>query len=360
MSSTFGSHLRLSLFGQSHGPAIGMTLDGFPAGMEVDMEAVSREMSRRAPGTDPLVSSRREPDEPEVISGIFHGKTTGQPLCVLIHNRDTRADRDPEQLDLIRPGHGDWPLHIHYNGYEDFRGGGHSGGRLTAPLVFAGALCRQYLSARGIAFDAHILQAGSVCDASMLSLPAEADLAYLHEMRLPVITEGLDRKMEQAILKAAQEGNSLGGAVECRITGVPAGIGEPFFDSMESVLAHLLFSIPAVKGVSFGEGFRFAAMTGTESNDAYDTVSGQIRPMTNHAGGILGGCTDGNPVVFQCCIRATPTVKAAQRTVSLLRQEQTVLQSEGRNDPCILPRVVPVIEAVAAVGMMDLMLRHTV
>lgn len=353
MSSMIGTNLRLSLFGQSRGPAVGIVMDGFPAGMEINTEALRALLARRSPGTGPLVSPRREADEPEILSGVLNGHTTGQPLCVVIRNTDPGEGSGP--LDLPRPSHADLPAHIRYHGAEDYRGGGHVSGRLTAPLVFAGGLCMQYLEEHGIGIYAHIARLGSLADDPLEHARPE-DLARLKTMRLPVLRSGLDTDMEKAVLNAADAGDSVGGEIECTVTGLPAGIGEPFFDSIESTLSRLLFSVPAVKGVSFGEGFGFAGMTGLESNDPWVLRDGKIVPETNHAGGVLGGISTGAPLIFSCCVRATPSIRLPQKTVSLRSGEETVMTLSGRNDPCILPRAVPVIEAVAALGILDLFL----
>lgn len=352
MSSTYHQRLTLSLFGQSHGPAIGIVLDGFPAGFPINFDEIHQEMERRAPGRDPFSTGRCEADKPEILSGVWQGHTTGQPLCILIRNTDSHAETDPEELDQPRPSHADWPAHIHFNGQEDFRGGGHASGRLTAPLVFAGALCKQYLRGKGIGFDTHILRLGTITDDSFLPFSNEEDLSRLKSMRFPVLRKDLEAEMEKQVLHAKAEGDSTGGVAECRITGLSAGLGEPFFDSIESTLSRLMFSIPAVKGVSFGEGFSFAGMTGSESNDPYHLKNGVVRPLSNHAGGVLGGYTTGMPIVFQCCVRATPSIYQEQETVSLLRGTEEKLKLKNRNDPCILPRVIPVIEAMAAIGVM--------
>ncbi|MDO5435238.1 MAG: chorismate synthase [Clostridia bacterium] len=353
MSSMIGTNLRLSLFGQSRGPAVGIVMDGFPAGMEIDTEALRALLARRAPGTGPLVSSRREADEPEILSGVLNGHTTGQPLCVVIRNTDPGDDCGP--LDLPRPSHADLPAHIRYHGAEDHRGGGHASGRLTAPLVFAGGLCMQYLEKHGIGIYAHIARLGALTD-DPLDPARPEDLRRLKDMRLPVLRSGLDAEMEKTILSAAAAGDSVGGEIECTVTGLPAGIGEPFFDSVESTLSRLLFSVPAVKGVSFGEGFGFAGMTGLESNDPWVPRGGKIVPETNHAGGVLGGISTGAPIIFRCCVRAAPSIRLPQRTVSLQSGKEAVVAFSGRNDPCILPRAVPVIESAAAIGILDLFL----
>ena len=354
MSSSFGDHLRVTLFGQSHGPAVGITIDGFPAGMTIDQEALCREMARRAPGQSALTTARREADEPEILSGVLNGRTTGQPLTAVIRNTDTRSADYGDTVDLVRPGHADYTGHVRYFGFEDWRGGGHFSARLTAPVVFAGALCSQWLGAQGVRIAAHIRQLGSLRDRRFQDADAAKDWSALRAMSLPVLTPGLDREMAELIEKAKEQEDSVGGVIECMVTGLPAGLGAPFFDSAESVLSHLLFSVPAVKAVEFGEGFGFAELRGSEANDALRVQDNTISFETNHAGGVNGGITNGAPLLFSCAVRATPSIAQAQRTVSLQRMENAEIRIHGRHDPCVLPRAVPVIEHITAIGLMEL------
>ena len=353
MSSFFGQQLRLALFGQSHGEAIGITMDGFPAGMTIDMERVAAEMQRRAPGRSSLTTPRKEADVPEILSGVMDGRTTGQPICAVIRNTNTRSADYGEGVDLLRPGHADYTGHVRYFGFEDWRGGGHFSGRLTAPIVFAGALCSQWLEQQGISIVSHIQQLGRVKDASLMDCE-NVDAAELKKMHLPVLRKGVDAEMEQEAMAALQAQDSVGGVIECRIDGLPAGLGAPFFDSVESVLSHLLFSVPAVKGVEFGVGFGFAALRGSQANDPFCMEDGKVVTATNHSGGVQGGITNGMPVIFRCAVRATPSIAKTQQTVSLRAGENAEINIHGRHDPCILPRAVPVIEAVAAIGVMEL------
>lgn len=354
MSSFYGQHLRLSLFGQSHGEAIGISMDGFPAGMTIDQPRLLAEMARRAPGQSSLTTPRREADAPEFLSGVYEGRTTGQPLCAIIRNTNTRSRDYGNGVDLVRPGHADYTGHVRYFGFEDFRGGGHFSGRLTAPIVLAGALCSQWLEAQGVRIACHVQQLAELTDDSFLTLPADCDLSHLKAMHLPVLREGLDAAMAERILAAREQQDSVGGVLECRVTGLPAGLGAPFFDSVESTLAHLLFSIPAVKGVSFGAGFDFATLTGSQANDPFRMEGDRVVTQGNNCGGVLGGITNGMPVVFRCVIRATPSIAREQQTVSLQQGKDAPLSIHGRHDPCILPRAVPVVEAMAAIGLMDL------
>ncbi len=354
MSSTFGQHLKLSIFGQSHGEAIGVTVDGLPAGMVIDMDHLLREMARRAPGQSALTTSRKEADAPEFLSGVLNGRTTGQPVCILIRNASQRSSDYGEGVDLVRPGHADYTGHVRYFGFEDWRGGGSFSGRLTAPIVAAGALCSQWLESQGVRIACHIQQLESLRDASFLACDPNADYSHLKQMHLPVLTEGLDAQMEAAILAARSEGDSVGGVIECMVTGLPAGLGAPFFDSVESQISHLLFSVPGVKGVEFGAGFGFAALRGSRANDPFRMAEGRVVTETNHSGGVNGGVTNGMPVVFRCAMRPTPSIAQPQRTVSLRAGEDATLAIRGRHDPCILPRAVPVVEAMTAIALLDL------
>ncbi len=354
MSSVFGQQMKLSIFGQSHGEAIGVTVDGFPAGMAIDMDRLLSEMARRAPGQSLLTTARKEADALEFLSGVLNGRTTGQPICVVIRNTSQRSRDYGDGVDLVRPGHADYTGHVRYFGFEDWRGGGSFSGRLTAPIVAAGALCSQWLEQQGIRIACHIQQLEHIRDASFMAADPDAEYAYLKQMHLPVLTEGLDQQMEAAVLAARSDTDSVGGVLECMVTGLPAGLGAPFFDSVESEISHLLFSVPAVKGVEFGEGFGFTALRGSQANDAFRMDGERIVTETNRAGGINGGITNGMPVIFRCAIRPTPSIAQAQQTVSLRTGENADLEIHGRHDPCILPRAVPVVEAMAAIAILDL------
>ena len=285
---------------------------------------------------------------------MLNGRTTGQPICAIIRNTNQRSKDYGDGVDLVRPGHADYTGHVRYFGFEDWRGGGSFSGRLTAGIVLAGALCSQYLVHQGVKIACHIQQLGDVRDASFLAADAAADYAFLKGMHLPVLTAGLNQQMEETVLAARDKQDSVGGVLECMVTGLPAGLGAPFFDSVESVLSHLLFAIPAVKGVEFGEGFGFASMRGSQANDPFRMENGEVTTESNHSGGINGGITNGMPVIFRCAVRPTPSISQKQRTVSLRTGENADLEIHGRHDPCILPRAVPVVEAMAAIGMMEL------
>ncbi len=354
MSSSYGQHLKLSLFGQSHGEAIGIIADGIPAGMEIDQERLLQAMARRAPGQSALTTARKEADAPEFLSGVLNGRTTGQPVCIVIRNTSQRSRDYGDGVDLLRPGHADYTGHVRYFGFEDWRGGGSFSGRLTAPIVAAGALCTQWLEQQGIRIYCHIQQLGHVKDKSFLQADTAADYSWLRQMHVPVLTEGLDVQMEAEAMVARNESDSVGGVLECMITGLPAGLGAPFFDSVESQISHLLFSVPAVKGVEFGDGFGFALLRGSQANDAFCLQDGRIATRTNHSGGVNGGITNGMPVIFRCVIRPTPSIAQRQQTVSLKEGKESCLEIHGRHDPCILPRAVPVVEAMAAIAVLDM------
>lgn len=357
MSSCFGRYFRLSLFGQSHGPGVGITLDGFPAGLEIDMEDVARQMARRAPGQSALTTPRKESDLPEILSGVFRGKTTGQPLTCLIRNENTRSQDYGEQVDLPRPGHGDYTGHVRYYGFEDFRGGGHFSARLTAPLVFAGALCRQYLAGQGISAVCHIQQLENILDKSFLDPvePGDTPAEALPTRTLPTLRPELASQMEAAILAARAAQDSVGGVLECRIDGLPAGLGAPFFDSVESVLSQLMFSIPAVKGIAFGAGFGFASLRGSQANDPFRMEAGKVVTATNHNGGVNGGITNGMPLLFSTAVKPTPSIYQPQATVDLAARENATLQIQGRHDPCIAHRAAAVQDCLTALCLGDLL-----
>lgn len=353
MSSTYGEHLKLSVFGQSHGAAVGMTLDGIPAGLEVDFEELSRFLSRRAPGSNPLCSTRREADVPRFLSGLVDGRTCGAPIAAIIENTDRRSADYRDFSDVPRPGHADFPAQVKYGGFHDVAGGGHFSGRLTAPLCIAGGLCLQWLERRGIRVGAHIIQIGEHKAERFDPL----DPAFDRVGRIfPTLTAHDAAIFEQIITDARERGDSVGGRVECAVTGLGVGLGEPIFGGIESRLAQILYAIPAVKNVGFGLGEEFAARFGSESNDAFDVSDGRTTTVTNRCGGILGGLSDAMPLIFDVTFKPTPSIALPQQSVSLSRMERTTLTITGRHDPCIAVRAVPVVEAAAAVAVYDLIL----
>lgn len=357
MNNTFGRSAALTIFGESHGVSIGAVLDGLPAGEAIDWDAVRTEMARRAPGRNAMSTARSEADAFEVQSGFFNGYTTGTPLCAVIRNSDHRS-KDYDQLrHIMRPGHADYSGKIRYSGYNDFRGGGHFSGRLTAPLVFAGAVASQILKRRGVAVGAHILQIGSFRDTAFNPLGEdEALFASLKQETLPVLDKTKQSEMEGEIMAAKGDLDSVGGVIECMITGLPAGLGNPFFDSVESALSHMIFSVPAVKGVEFGDGFALASMRGSGANDAFYYDGAAVKTKTNRNGGINGGITNGMPVLFRVGIKPTPSISRLQETIDTDTQENCTLEIKGRHDPCIVQRAVPVVEAAASWAILDVWL----
>ena len=353
MSSTYGESLKLSIFGQSHGPAIGMTLDGIPAGLPVDFDKLQQFLNRRAPGQNDWSTPRKEEDRPEFLAGILDGFTCGAPIAAVIHNNNTRSGDYDNLKDCPRPGHADYTAQVKYGGFQDAAGGGHFSGRLTAPLCIAGSLCKQWLEEMGIHIGAHILSIGNdTFDRNFNQVSPEIDRI---EINFPVLDPDCGEKMRERIASAKEQGDSVGGKIECAITGLPAGIGEPMFGGVESRIAQIIYGIPAVKGLSFGE----ILPTGSENNDAFLMESGKIRTTTNHCGGILGGITNGMPVIFKVDIKPTPSISRPQQTVNLKTGEITTLEIKGRHDPCIVPRAVPVVEAAAAIAIYDMILGNT-
>ena len=356
MSSTYGDYLKLSIFGQSHGPAIGMTLDGIPAGLSVDLGRLQTFMDRRAPGFGDYSTPRKEADEPKFLSGILDGFTCGAPIAAMIRNTNTRSGDYDNLRDSPRPGHADYTAQVKYGGFQDAAGGGHFSGRLTAPLCIAGGLCRQWLEEFGIQVHAHIAAVGGIWDDR--PDPMHPDLENL-DSRFPVINPLAGEAMREKIAICRLEGDSVGGIVECAVTGLPAGLGEPMFGGVESKLAQIIYGIPAVKGLEFGSGFAAAEMTGSIHNDPFTMKDGAVSTVTNNAGGILGGITNGMPVIFRAAFKPTPSIAKTQQSVSLSRQCAGQLKVKGRHDPCIVPRAVPVVEAAASLAIFDLILGNT-
>lgn len=349
MSSSYGENIRLTIFGQSHSPAIGMTLEGIPAGKHIDTDALGRFLERRAPGRNKYSTMRREGDVPEFLSGIVGGVTCGVPLTAIIRNGDTRS-KDYENLRRVpRPGHADLTAQEKYFGAQDYAGGGHFSGRLTAPLCIAGGICLQLLAEYGISVFARILSIGGIRDSGELTAPLDGK-------ELPVVDDEKGALMLEKISEARSRGDSVGGVVECVVTGVPAGLGDPMFDGIENRISQIVFGIPAVKGLEFGAGFAVAEMTGSTCNDPFCIRDGRVATETNNCGGILGGITDGMPILFRAAFKPTPSIYLQQRSVNIETREETPLQIHGRHDPCIVPRAVPCVEAAAAVAIYDALL----
>lgn len=356
MSSEFGNIIRVSVFGQSHGKAVGVVVDGLPAGEAIDLEELQRFLDRRRPGTGPLSTARKETDVPEFLSGLEGGKTCGAPLCAVIKNADQHSKDYGELADKPRPGHADFTAWAKWGGHADMRGGGHFSGRLTAPLCVAGGIAKQILARRGIFVGAHLASVAGICDQPFPLYPTAALFSEIAAKPFPVLDEEAGERMRAAILEAKNDLDSVGGVIECAAAGLPAGLGDPMFGGVENRLAAALFGIPAVKGVEFGEGFRAAELRGSENNDPFTVEDGEIRAETNRAGGILGGITTGMPLVLRAAVKPTPSIGRPQKTVRLSRLEDTDLTVHGRHDPCVAHRAVPVVEAVTAAVLLDMLL----
>ena len=356
--NSFGRKITLTIYGESHGASIGAVLDGLPAGMSIDWDEVRQEMERRAPGRNTMSTARKEADAFSVESGYFNGHTTGTPLMARIQNGDQHSKDYDLLRHVMRPGHADYAGSVRYGGYNDYRGGGHFSGRLTAPLVFAGAVAKQALRRHGIVIGSHILRIGPVGDGHFNPLGESPErLAALREKTLPLLYEEKEQAMRDVIEAARREKDSVGGVIEGMAIGLPAGWGDPFFDSAESQLAHMLFSVPAVKGVEFGDGFAMSGRHGSETNDSLRYENGAVQAVTNHNGGITGGITNGMPLLFRAAIKPTPSIGKTQHTVDIESGENCDLTIRGRHDPCIVQRAVPVIEAAAAWVLLDLLLQ---
>ena len=359
MSSEFGNKLRVSVFGESHGRAIGVTIQGLPAGEAVDQAALEAFLERRRPGKNALSTARVEPDRPVFLSGLFEGRTTGSPLTAIIENLDARSRDYAELLDKPRPGHADYTAYVKWNGCADMRGGGHFSGRLTAPMCVAGGIAKQILARRGVYVGAHLSSVAGIKDEPFPMHPTKELFYAFAEKEFPVLNDAQGLSMREAILAASHAGDSVGGVIECAAIGLPAGLGEPMFDGVESRLGMALFGIPAVKGVEFGAGFAAATLRGSENNDPYRIgENGEITTETNNAGGILGGITTGQPLMLRVAVKPTPSIAKPQRTVSLSKKENTELAVVGRHDPCVAHRAVPVVEAVTALVLLDIILEE--
>lgn len=356
MSSEFGNILRVSVFGQSHGKAIGVNIDGLPAGEPIDLEELNAFLDRRKPGKSPLSTARKESDTPVFLSGLENGVTCGFPLCAIIENSDQHSSDYSELADKPRPSHADYTARVKWGGHADMRGGGHFSGRLTAPLCIAGGIAKQILARRGIFVGAHLAAVGTENDAPFPLHPTTELFDAIAAKPFPVVDDGAGDRMQALILEARQDLDSVGGIIECAAIGLPAGLGDPMFGGVENRLAAALFGIPAVKGVEFGLGFGSSRLRGSENNDPFTVENGTVVTASNRAGGILGGITTGMPVTLRTAIKPTPSISRPQQTVSLSAMENTELVIRGRHDPCIAHRAVPVVEAVTATVLLDLLL----
>lgn len=354
MKNTFGNAVSLTIFGESHGAAVGAVLDGLAAGLPVEQEYIALRMERRRARGDGLSTSRIEPDEVNFLSGVMNGHTTGTAIALTIANTNTRSGDYAKTADLLRPGHADYTAYAKYEGWQDARGGGHFSGRITAAAVAAGSLCERVLAERGIRVYTHIARVAGIEDAP-LSSAAGLVCPEPQPGHFALLDPGREAAMQAAIRAAGAEGDSVGGVLETMVTGLPAGVGEPWFDSVESELAHIAFAIPAVKGIEFGSGFAFADMKGSEANDAFRLQGGQIVTATNHNGGVNGGITNGMPLVFRTALKPTPSIYKTQQTVDYINKKEAELNIQGRHDPCIVARAAVVQNSLTAFALLDLL-----
>lgn len=355
MSCSFGESFKITIFGQSHSEAIGVVVEGVPAGVRFDFERVQAFLRRRAPGNAAFATARKEADVPQILSGIVDSVTCGAPICAVIGNHDAKSKDYDALRSLPRPSHADYPAFLKYGAFHDIRGGGNFSGRMTAPLCFAGALALQLLEERGITIGAHILKIAGVQDVPFDPVFITADtLQTVRDKAFPVQNDAAGTEMQTQIADARQHADSVGGVIECCILGVPGGTGSPMFDGIENMISRTVFAIPAVKGIAFGNGFACADLRGSENNDPFVFRDGQVCTETNRHGGCLGGLASGMPIVFTAAIKPTPSIGQMQKTVHLGEQKDTFFTIEGRHDPCIVPRAVPCVEAAAAIAIMNL------
>ena len=352
MKNTFGQHIAVTLFGESHGPAIGAVLDGMCPGLPIDEENIRRMLSLRQPG-GAISTARNEKDAFEILSGVVNGVTTGTPITLLIRNNDVKSGDYGEMAALMRPSHADYPAQCKYHGFQDVRGGGHFSGRITAALTAVGAICHSALERKGIKIGTHISRLAGIDDRTFCDL--SSDINTLSTAVFPVLDTKQGEKMQDAILSAKADGDSVGGILETAVLGLPAGVGEPWFDTFEGMLSHILFSVPAIKGVEFGDGFKLADMKGSEANDPLTVENGKIVTKTNKNGGIGGGITNEMPVIFRCAVKPTPSIGKPQQTVNVLTKEDAILSIKGRHDPAIVHRARIVIDAVTAIAVCDML-----
>ena len=353
--NSIGKEFVITCFGESHGRCVGVVIDGCPAGLALSEQDIQKELDKRIPPKLEIVSARREKDVVEILSGTFDGFTTGAPICTFVWNEEAIPGEYDLMKDTPRPGHADYPARIKYGGFNDYRGGGRFSGRITVAFVMAGAIAKKLLGLFGVEVLAYAIEMGKVKLRAMPTLEEIRESTYKTAVRCPDLESA--KEMEEAILKAKKEGDSVGGIVECIVSKVPVGIGEPLFDSLDADIAKMLFDVPAVKGVEFGAGFKAAQLKGSENNDPYVIRDGKIVTLTNNAGGILGGLSSGMPILVRAAIKPTPSISKKQKTVDLSKMEETLIRVKGRHDPCIVPKAVPVIESAVAIVLADHMLR---
>src|SRR5712692_6544031 len=354
-SNSIGKAFSVTCFGESHGPGVGVTIDGCPAGLPLAIQEIHQALDLRIPQEKDAVSARREPDMVEIFSGLFQNHTTGAPITLQIRNKDAKPSDYEQMRDVVRPGHADYPAKMKYGGFSDYRGGGRLSGRMTAAFVAAGSIAIKLLSQAGVEVLAYTFSISGVRLATLPSLVAVRKMTFANSMRCP--DEGVAEKMRDIVLNAKQEGDSVGGIVECTVLNLPVGVGEPLFDALDAELAKILFGIPAVKGVEFGAGFQSSKMRGSENNDQYVIENDRIVTLTNNSGGVLGGMSNGMPLVLRVAFKPPSSIAREQKTVNLLKMGETTLGVKGRHDPCVVPKAVPVVQSMVAIGIADLMLR---
>lgn len=355
MSGMWGNKFKISIFGESHGSAIGVTIDGLPSGLKININNIENEMERRAPGRNSISTARKESDKFEIISGFFNGYTTGTPLTAIIRNNDKKSKDYSMLSHVMRPSHGDYSGFLKYNGFNDYRGGGHFSGRITAPIVLAGAIAKEILKNKGIEIASRIKSIKNINDEEIdMCNPPMDKLLLIKDKELAVLNDENASLMKEEILNAKKQGDSVGGVIQCIINGLQGGIGEPFFDSLESTISHLAFSVPAVKGIEFGRGFDITKFNGSQINDEYYYDGEVVKTSSNNNGGIVGGITNGMPVSFNVAIKPTASILKEQNTVNIKEKVNTKLAIEGRHDPCIVQRAIPVIEAISAIAIVEL------
>ena len=352
MKNTFGNQVSITLFGESHGEMIGAVIDGLPGGIKIDNDFIKSQLSLRRP-VGKISTPRQEKDEFKILSGVWNGYTTGTAITIVIENTNTKSEDYGDAMEIPRPSHADYAAHIKYGGFENFQGGGHFSGRITAAIVAAGAIVISALKNKGILIGTHIARCGGIEDRGFEDL--KSDIDALSVKIFPTLDDNKGEEMITKIREAKGNGDSVGGILETAVTGLPAGIGEPWFDSLEGMLSHALFSIPGVKGVEFGAGFKISDMLGSEANDSFFAESGVIGTRTNNSGGINGGISNGNPIVFRTALRPTPTISRPQESVNLKDNTNTVLESKGRHDPCIVHRARVVADSITAITLLDML-----
>lgn len=354
-SNSIGKAFVVTCFGESHGPGVGVTIDGCPAGLPLSLNDIQRLLNLRIPEEKEVVSARREPDMAEIFSGVFNDHTTGAPITLHIRNREAKPEDYDSLKDVVRPGHADYPAKVKFGGFSDYRGGGRLSGRMTAAFVAAGAVAKKLLSQFNVDLLAYTVAIGGVRLSASPSPDVAKKLTYQNSMRCPEPEAA--EKMRAEVLTARSDGDSLGGIVECTVLNLPVGVGEPIFDALDAELAKILFGIPAVKGVEFGSGFAASKMRGSENNDQYVVKEGRVVTLTNNSGGVLGGMSTGMPLLFRVAFKPPSSIAKKQKTVNLAKMEESTIEVTGRHDPCVVPKAVPVVECMAAIGIADLMIR---